>query len=104
MCGCIILVELCYVWFCCIWRSMMEDDVLLKKLCWCCCRGMCELDQLFGCYLDCEWSIVLIGECEVFLFLFDCEDDKLWCWFMGYEVCLYVYVIFFMQKIFVFKF
>ena len=32
----------------------MEEDVLLKKLRWRCRRGMRELDQLFGRYLDHE--------------------------------------------------
>nr|KAJ9614882.1 hypothetical protein H2204_014390 [Knufia peltigerae] len=54
----------------------MEEDVLLKKLRWRCRRGMRELDQLFGRYLDREWSSAPTEEREVFLFLLDCEDDK----------------------------
>jgi antitoxin CptB len=71
----------------------MEEDVLLKKLRWRCRRGMRELDQLFGRYLDHEWSTAPTEEREVFLFLLDCEDDKLWRWFMGYEACPHAHAI-----------
>lgn len=77
----------------------MDEVILLKKLCWCCCCGMCELDQLFECYFDCEWVGVLIVECEVFLFLLECEDDRLWWWFMGYEECFYVELVVFIVRI-----
>ncbi|MEJ1139763.1 succinate dehydrogenase assembly factor 2 [Stenotrophomonas sp. CCNWLW162] len=81
----------------------MEEDVLLKKLRWRCRRGMRELDQLFGRYLDHEWSTAPTEECEVFLFLLDCEDDKLWRWFMGYEACPHAHAIPLMQKILALK-
>ena len=64
-----------------------EDEILLKKLRWRCRRGMRELDQLFGRYLDRRWLDAPAGEREVFLQLLDTEDDKLWRWFMGYEAC-----------------
>ena len=81
----------------------MEDDVLLKKLRWRCRRGMRELDQLFGRYLDHEWRTAPTEEREVFLFLLDCEDDKLWRWFMGYEACPHAHAIPLMQKILALK-
>lgn len=67
---------------------MSEADVLeLKRIRWRCRRGMRELDQLFGRYLDREWVGASEVERGVFLRLLDCEDDKLWRWFMGYEQC-----------------
>lgn len=64
-----------------------EDEIQLKKLRWRCRRGMRELDQLFGRYLDQRWSHAPTPERGVFLQLLDTEDDKLWRWSMGYEVC-----------------
>ncbi len=67
---------------------MNEADALeLKRLRWRCRRGMRELDQLFGRYLDREWAAASEAGRGVFLRLLDCEDDKLWRWFMGYEQC-----------------
>jgi len=64
-----------------------EDEILLKKLRWRCRRGMRELDQLFGRYLDRRWAEAPEAERAVFLQLLDSEDDKLWRWSMGYEAC-----------------
>ncbi|MGB3392846.1 MAG: succinate dehydrogenase assembly factor 2 [Stenotrophomonas sp.] len=64
-----------------------EDDIELKKLRWRCRRGMRELDQLFGRYLDQRWGQAPTPERAVFLQLLDTEDDKLWRWSMGYEAC-----------------
>jgi antitoxin CptB len=67
---------------------MQDDaDIELKRLRWRCRRGMRELDQLFGRYLDREWSQSSDAQRGVFLRLIDCEDDKLWRWLMGYEHC-----------------
>ena len=67
---------------------MSDADVLeLKRIRWRCRRGMRELDQLFGRYVDREWAGASELERGVFLRLLDCEDDKLWRWFMGYEDC-----------------
>jgi antitoxin CptB len=63
------------------------DELELKRLRWRCRRGMRELDQLLGRYLDREWAHASGTDREVFLRLLDCEDDKLWRWFMGYEEC-----------------
>jgi antitoxin CptB len=63
------------------------EDIELKRIRWRCRRGMRELDQLFGRYLDREWAAASEAERGVFLRLLDCEDDKLWRWFMGYEQC-----------------
>lgn len=65
----------------------MDQITELKKLRWRCRRGMRELDQLFGRYLDLRWAQAPESERAVFLRLLDCEDDKLWRWFMGYEAC-----------------
>ena len=62
------------------------DELEFKRLRWRCRRGMRELDHLLGRYLEREWRQA--SECErgVFLRLLDTEDDKLWRWFMGYEI------------------
>ena len=54
---------------------------------WRCRRGMRELDQLMQRYLEHGWPDASDAERSAFLRLLDCEDDKLWRWFMGYEAC-----------------
>lgn len=61
------------------------DDGDLRRLRWRCRRGMRELDQLLLRYLDREWAADSDAERGVFLTLLDCEDDRLWRWFMGHE-------------------
>lgn len=63
----------------------MSDEAELRRLRWRCRRGMRELDQLMLRYLDGRWPQADDGERAVFLRLLDCEDDKLWRWFMGRE-------------------
>lgn len=60
-------------------------DPEIKRLRWRCRRGMRELDQLMLRYLDLRWAIADDSERKLFLQLLDCEDDKLWRWFMGLE-------------------
>ena len=55
------------------------------RLRWRCRRGMRELDALLTRYLDREWAGASEAERGDFLRLLDCEDDRLWRWFMGYE-------------------
>ncbi|GAB3385218.1 FAD assembly factor SdhE [Lysobacter fragariae] len=62
------------------------DETELRRLRWRCRRGMRELDQLFGRYLDREWRQSSEDERGVFLRLLETEDDRLWHWFMGHEV------------------
>lgn len=64
-----------------------ELDPQMKRLRWRCRRGMRELDQLFERYLDRAWAQDSEAQRAVFLRLLECEDDKLWRWFMGYEAC-----------------
>ena len=52
---------------------------------WRCRRGMRELDQLMQRYLEHGWPQADDRERSLFLRLLDCEDDKLWAWFMGRE-------------------
>ena len=52
---------------------------------WRCRRGMRELDQLMQRYLKKGWPNADDAERGRFLRLLDCEDDKLWAWFMGLE-------------------
>ncbi|HEY0662832.1 MAG TPA: succinate dehydrogenase assembly factor 2 [Lysobacter sp.] len=61
------------------------DELELRRLRWRCRRGMRELDQLLGRYLDREWRQSTGVERGVFLRLLETEDDKLWHWFMGNE-------------------
>lgn len=46
---------------------------------------MRELDQLLLRYLDRAWVADSESGRGVFLRLLDCEDDRLWRWFMGFE-------------------
>ena len=62
-----------------------EDQAELRRLRWRARRGMRELDVLFTRYLDRAWADESEQQREVFLRLLDCEDDRLWRWFMGYE-------------------
>jgi antitoxin CptB len=61
------------------------DEAELRRLRWKCRRGMRELDQLLGRYLDREWRQSSDTERGVFLRLLETEDDRLWHWFMGHE-------------------
>lgn len=61
------------------------DEAELRRLRWKCRRGMRELDQLFGRYLDREWRQSSQAERGVFLRLLEVEDDRLWHWFMGHD-------------------
>ena len=65
----------------------LDDDTELRRLRWRCRRGMRELDQLLERWLEREWRQSPTAQREVFLRLLDCEDDRLWRWFMGYEAC-----------------
>ena len=62
------------------------DEAELRRLRWKSRRGMRELDQLLGRYLDREWRQSSHAERGVFLRLLETEDDRLWHWFMGHEV------------------
>ncbi len=48
-------------------------------------------------------GVWVLEEREVFLFLLECEDDKLWRWFMGYEACPHAHAVPLMQKILALK-
>ncbi len=60
-------------------------DIALKRLRWRCRRGMRELDVLLTRWLEREWATASETRRGVFLRLLDCEDDKLWRWFLGNE-------------------
>lgn len=62
-----------------------EDAAELRRLRWRSRRGMRELDVLFNRYLDQAWASESDAGRGVFLRLLDCEDDRLWRWFMGHE-------------------
>jgi len=69
-----------------------SDELELRRLRWRCRRGMRELDQLLGRYLDREWRQSSHAERGIFLRLLSAEDDKLWHWFMGNEAAVDVEV------------
>lgn len=62
-----------------------DNQAELRRLRWRCRRGMRELDQLLQGWLEREWARSPESERGVFLRLLDCEDDRLWRWFMGFE-------------------
>ena len=64
---------------------MSDDAAELRRLRWRCRRGMRELDRLLERYLDRGWPTASGHERGVFLRLLDCEDDRLWRWFLGHE-------------------
>lgn len=78
---------------------MNDDDTELRKLRWRCRRGMRELDQLLERWLDREWRQSPTEQRETFLRLLDTEDDKLWRWFLGYEVAADVEVAALVERI-----
>ena len=64
----------------------MSDDALeLRRLRWRSRRGMRELDRLFERWLDQRWAVSSDSERAVFRRLLDCEDDRLWKWFLGHD-------------------
>lgn len=64
-----------------------DCDTQRKRLRWRCRRGMRELDQLMLRYLDQRWAGADSEERATFERLLDTEDDQLWRWCMGREVC-----------------
>lgn len=65
--------------------SDTADALELRRLRWRCRRGMKELDQLLLRWLEREWAAASEAQRGVFLRLLDCEDDRLWRWFLGHE-------------------
>lgn len=65
--------------------SGADDALELRRLRWRCRRGMKELDQLLLRWLEREWTAASEAQRGVFLRLLDCEDDRLWRWFLGHE-------------------
>ncbi|NYZ64198.1 succinate dehydrogenase assembly factor 2 [Luteimonas deserti] len=63
----------------------LSDTAELRRLRWRARRGMRELDQLFERWLDQRWSQSPEAGRAVFRRLLDCEDDRLWKWFLGQE-------------------
>ncbi len=61
------------------------QDPEIKRLRWCCRRGMRELDQLLERWLDQQFAAASESDRGVFRRLLDCEDDRIWRWFLGHE-------------------
>jgi len=66
---------------------LTTEDAELRRLRWRCRRGMRELDQLMLRYLDHHWSTAAPNARAEFERLLATEDDRLWRWCMGREVC-----------------
>ena len=66
-------------------RMIHDDATELRRLRWRSRRGMRELDRLFERWLDRCWATSTDAERDVFRRLLDCEDDRLWKWFLGHE-------------------
>lgn len=62
-----------------------DDAKELQRLRWRCRRGMRELDALLVRWLERERPGASDAERGDFLRLLDCEDDRLWRWFLGHE-------------------
>lgn len=62
-----------------------DDATELRRLRWRSRRGMRELDQLFERWLDQCWTASTESGRGVFRRLLDCEDDRLWKWFLDQE-------------------
>jgi len=54
-----------------------------SRLRWCCRRGMRELDQLLGWYLDERYEKVDDAAKAAFSTLLDQQDPELWNWLSG---------------------
>ena len=57
-----------------------------NRLRWRCRRGMRELDQLLGWYLDVRYPAAREVEKAAFSTLLDCQDPELWDWLSGRSV------------------
>ena len=62
-----------------------DDATEVRRLRWRCRRGMRELDDLLVRWLERERPTASDAERGDFLRLLDCEDDRLWRWFLGHE-------------------
>jgi len=58
-----------------------------SRLRWRCRRGMRELDQLLGWYLDTRYAESDAATKEAFSTLLDQQDPELWDWLMGRTPC-----------------
>jgi len=63
----------------------MNNDA--SRLRWRCRRGMRELDQLLGWYLDTRYPGSDDAAKEAFSTLLDQQDPELWDWLMGRTHC-----------------
>lgn len=62
---------------------MTDDARLHARLRWRSRRGMRELDELLGRYLEKAWPNADTSERATFERLLTCEDTDLWLWLMG---------------------
>jgi antitoxin CptB len=62
------------------------SDAEIGRLRWRCRRGMRELDALLVRWLERERPQASDRERGDFLRLLECEDDRLWRWFLGHEI------------------
>ena len=65
--------------------ALADEATEVRRLRWRCRRGMRELDDLLVRWLERERPTASDAERGDFLRLLDCEDDRLWRWFLGHE-------------------
>ena len=63
------------------------DPSQLKKLRWRCRRGMRELDAMLEAYISRLQHTMPAHQEQAFASLLDSEDDQLWDWLSGRELC-----------------
>ncbi len=68
-------------------KGFQISDLILKKLRWRCRRGMQELDTLLNNYLDSYYAVLDESQISQLDLLLHTEDDVLWVWLSGQQVC-----------------
>lgn len=63
--------------------AAVEREAELGRLRWRCRRGMRELDQLLGGWLDAAGAAAPAARLAGFAALLECEDSDLWDWLSG---------------------
>ena len=66
-------------------QPLADDAAELRRLRWRGRRGMRELDQLFERWLRHDFAGSSESERALYRRLLDCEDDRLWHWFLGHD-------------------
>ena len=65
----------------------MTEENKKRQLQWQCRRGMLELDIMLQRFMDSGYDQLSPEDKKQFSDLLRCQDDQLFRWFMGHEVC-----------------